>query len=822
MKPFFLFQRIGMLAFVLAIATSGLSAAPIDFSILTPNQIGFPGDVITFTGTITNNSGVDLDSTDLFLNFSGFDPVNVTLDQLLGLTPFTIPNGTTSPVEDLFTFTLGSSAGPGTYPADVVLQDAVGDISPTQTVTVTIVPEPGSLSLMAGGLSALIAGLFRTKIKNLLLLLLIVVAIGHAGFAQVSGVKFVSGTPGLATSGTTLMTATQLTNNGTVTATNVQVTGATLRTLTAMGSFPVTLGTVSAGGTKVVQANFNSSTLSQNTKYLLTIRGTYQVGSAKAGFSVNRFITLPVPSPGSDTVVTVSVPAQTVTGAPFPHRPPDMDNEVNFPRSPVPTGPFISGTQTPTTTGAVMPPGNGSITRNKGSRVAPQAGTVLFNLDTGIGTTSAGTNCNPGVAPASCAEPSGANSGTVIFVTANWMAAYSTDNGATFNQLDPTTIFPNDAIGFCCDQQVQYVPSIDRFVWLLQGNGVRLAEASPQQIINSKGTSWTYWNFDAGLFGFPSGTGFDYPDTSFGITNFFMSWDVGFPQCPQGCTSGLIVVRMPLSQIQAGGTIFFDFTHPGDSSLAWGSHLTQDPGDEIFWAGHNGNSQLRIWSLADGSNTYFWRDRDISSWPNNTLSSTTPDNQDWLKFGFPGNAVIGATRNSTGLWFAWTAGTNNSFQQPHVEIVEFDRSNNFSKTQQVQVWNNGFAFAYPALATDVCTDEIGLSLGIGGNGSFENHAVGIWGDFLVFQTTNSSSGVNRYGDYNTIRAFDGGGLFDAMGYGISTVKGSMQSDARFVEFGRPCIIGSLQKTTPGKLDVSRLTPLMETSYHSNNTFKQTK
>jgi len=367
MKPFFLFQRIGMLAFVLAIATSGLSAAPIDFSILTPNQIGFPGDVITFTGTIANNSGVDLDSTDLFLNFSGFDPVNVTLDQLLGLTPFTIPNGTTSPVEDLFTFTLGSSAGPGTYPADVVLQDAVGDISPTQTVTVTIVPEPGSLSLMAGGLSALIAGLFRTKIKNLLLLLLIVVAIGHAGFAQVSGVKFVSGTPGLATSGTTLMTATQLTNNGTVTATNVQVTGATLRTLTAMGSFPVTLGTVSAGGTKVVQANFNSSTLSQNTKYLLTIRGTYQVGSAKAGFSVNRFITLPVPSPGSDTVVTVSVPAQTVTGAPFPHRPPDMDNEVNFPRSPVPTGPFISGTQTPTTTGAVMPPGNGSITRNKGS-----------------------------------------------------------------------------------------------------------------------------------------------------------------------------------------------------------------------------------------------------------------------------------------------------------------------------------------------------------------------------------------------------------------------------------------------------------------------
>src|SRR6516164_7423827 len=114
MKPFRLFQRIGMLAIVLAIATSGLSAAPIDFSILSPNQIGFPGDVITFTGTITNNSGVDLDSTDLFLNFSGFDPVNVTLDQLLGLTPFTIPNGTTSQVVDLFSVTSPASASPGT------------------------------------------------------------------------------------------------------------------------------------------------------------------------------------------------------------------------------------------------------------------------------------------------------------------------------------------------------------------------------------------------------------------------------------------------------------------------------------------------------------------------------------------------------------------------------------------------------------------------------------------------------------------------------------------------------------------------------------
>jgi hypothetical protein len=240
-----------------------------------------------------------------------------------------------------------------------------------------------------------------------------------------------------------------------------------------------------------------------------------------------------------------------------------------------------------------------------------------------------------------------------------------------------------------------------------------------------------------------------------------------------------------LSQIQAAGTIFFDYTTPSDSSLAWGSHITQDTGDEIFWAAHDGNSQLRVFSLAEGSNTYFWRDVGISSWANNTLSSTTPDGNDWLKFGFPGSSVIGATRSGNQLWFGWNAGTDNNFQQDHVELVTLDRGNNFSTVQQVQIWNNSYAFAYPALATNTCTGEVGLSLGYGGNGNYENHVVGFWGDFVVYITTNSGSGVNRYGDYMTIRQ-DGFSSFSALGYGISTVNGAMQSDVRYVVFGRSC------------------------------------
>jgi hypothetical protein len=359
--------------------------------------------------------------------------------------------------------------------------------------------------------------------------------------------------------------------------------------------------------------------------------------------------------------------------------------------------------------------------------------------------------------------------------------------------LDPTTIFPNDAVGFCCDQVVQYVPSIDRFIWLLQGNGYRLASARPADIISGGGTAWTYWNLTPGIFG--SCNGFDYPDLSVGSNFLYMSWDAGFG----GCTGGFQVARVSLAGIQGGGTITIQFTDPARSPMAWGSHLTQDTGQEIFWAGHNNNSSMRIFSLHESSNTYFWRDRGISSWANNAPTSITPDGADWLAKNFngpngnsfPRNGIIGATRVSSEVWFAWTAGTNDSFRQAHIEMVRLDRNDNFKVIQQVQIWNPDYAFAYPALATNICTSEVGLSFEFGGGGNYENHVVGFWGDFVAYITTGSNVGTNRFGDYATIRQTppseaNPGNLFSAFGYGVNTVPGGgTQSDVHYVLFGRP-------------------------------------
>ena len=806
MKLFRFAKRTVLLAIGLPIAALLLQASVIDFSISDPNQIGAPGSTNLFDGTITNNTGGTLASTDLFFNFADFDFTNVTLTQILGDTSFNIPTGTTSGPVELFSLALASTADvPATYSAQVQLEDFNADLSPVYTASVSTVPEPRFLPFALLAALLLFFSAFRKRMKLVLPIVAIALVVERPSAAQVSGVQLGTGKPGLAEIGTTLMIALPITNNGTVDATNVKVTSATLRSATLESpSFPVTLGTIDAGESAIFQADFNASLLAANTSYLLTVNGTYMVGAATAGFSINRFIVRPSASPGSGTVNLTSVIPQTVTGGGFPSQPVDFPDDANSSAPPIPTGPFS----------AVTPSGGTSLgggnffnstfekpeTRNL--KMEPRA-TVGFNRDMPLGLTSGGTS---GTA-SQTAEPSGgASADGFVFVSANWTVAYSTNFGASFNpQLDPTTVFPKDAVGFCCDQIVQYVPGIDRVIWLLQGNGYRLASASPAQIASSNGKAWTYWNLTPSVFG-PTGSGFDYPDMSVGNNDLYISWDTG---CSPNCNGGRQIARISLKEIEAGGTINIGYTTPGDSSVAWGSHLTQDTGNTIYWAGNNGNSTLRVFSWAEDSNTYFWRDIGIGSWANNTplVSQTpSPDSQNWVDFlfdptsenpggGFPLFGVLGSTRSGNQLWFAWSAGTDNNFPNPHIEMVTLDLNNNYNLIQQVQIWSRGATYAYPALATNACTGEIGLSLETGGNGNYENHAVGFWGDFVVYTTTDSNAGGSRFGDYVSIRQNVNpnlhGAYFDAFGYGLNTsINGGITTDVRYVVFGRPgaCVI----------------------------------
>jgi hypothetical protein len=176
------------------------------------------------------------------------------------------------------------------------------------------------------------------------------------------------------------------------------------------------------------------------------------------------------------------------------------------------------------------------------------------------------------------------------------------------------------------------------------------------------------------------------------------------------------------------------------------------------------------------------------------MTSTTPDGNDWLNklSGFPGNAVLGLARSGGGrdagnlLYLAWTGAIGNGFKQPQVQWVALDVNDNFSLVSQQQVWNPGYAYAYPAFAVN-SQNQIGMSLEWGGGGNYENHVAGFWGDYVVYQTTDSSIGTTRFGDYVSIRQHTADATkFDAFGYGLnkSSPPGSTVVDVHYIVFSR--------------------------------------
>ena len=491
------------------------------------------------------------------------------------------------------------------------------------------------------------------------------------------------------------------------------------------------------------------------------------------------------PTLGSNDAQSTVVKAQRVKGEYPAFTPVDDESNMDKPVE-VPDGPIIGE----------FKPDFPKIELNKieydslGNPINPAGGAVdfyeFFNEGTGNG-----VNMTPDV--------NAAANGDVVMYSYNSSVMLSLDGGDTFATIDPTTIFPSGPVvdasgtnisnGFCCDQILQYVPSIDRFIWFMQfcGNGaggclrgtniIRVAAASTADVINSFNTAWTYWDITSTQVGATTGA-LDYPDVSVGNNWIYISSDaVG---------TGLIVMRLPLSEISSRSNMTFWYTQAADGANAYGGHVSQNTRDEVFWAGHVNNSKMRLFSWKESETTYYWRDRDVNSWTQ-AYSSNTPSGVNWLGFGFPGNAVHGLTRKGGEVWYAWNAGAGGGFSNAQVQVVKV-RTSDYSVQEQMQIWNDDYAFAYPFFATN-SDGEVGISLGWGGDTTEAHHAAGFMGDFVVYYPRLSSSSAARYGDYVSIRRFNPNGrLFSAAGYTTQNnppPAGGQFQDVHYILFGRP-------------------------------------
>lgn len=119
-----------------------------------------------------------------------------------------------------------------------------------------------------------------------------------APFARGDSPSFSTLTPKSGVLGSTFVVLLPIVNMGTGTAGLVRVTSATLgRLRVSSPALPLAVGTMGSNDSKQLVLQFGSSQLTVGAKYLLTVRGTYQSGTATLGFAVNRILAVEHPSP---------------------------------------------------------------------------------------------------------------------------------------------------------------------------------------------------------------------------------------------------------------------------------------------------------------------------------------------------------------------------------------------------------------------------------------------------------------------------------------------------------------------------------------------
>lgn len=286
--------------------------------------------------------------------------------------------------------------------------------------------------------------------------------------------------------------------------------------------------------------------------------------------------------------------------------------------------------------------------------------------------------------PADGSEQSVATNGHgLVLYTSNYQDGFSTNGGRSFFPLDPSAVFPSADGGFCCDQVVIYVPSVDRFVWVLQywagsagaqdrskPNRIRVATATSAQFESCRALCWHYYDWTASELGArPPAAGktlaLDRPYVAF--TDGMLSLTAAFVYNPDHLIFGSAIWRFPLAQL--GGTVYprvvpVQFTSTdqiaGDVRLVPAQNAIFDNGSTQYFANRETTSRLGFvrWRDRDPSPVFYEVDvPSIATENNDGPTDAAPSGSDWSGryTANDGQLVTGAQRHGV-AWFGWTAG----------------------------------------------------------------------------------------------------------------------------------------------------------------------
>jgi hypothetical protein len=336
-------------------------------------------------------------------------------------------------------------------------------------------------------------------------------------------------------------------------------------------------------------------------------------------------------------------------------------------------------------------------------------------------------------------------------------------------------------MGFCCDQVVLYIPSIDMFVWLLQYN----ADANNQNVerlafgtsADIRASRWRTYDISSQDLALPLMM-LDFPDLSFG-SNFLYVTCNAFDAT--GTWTNAVVLRIPLTSLVNGSPSAEIWSTSQNFALRAAHHFDST----AYFASHQDTSTLRIFQWPEADVVPSSTDVRVANWVESPFVSRTPDNFNWL--ARTDSRVLGGATTNGQLWFAWgaNAGGANNRPNPYIQIANIDIAT-MAVLQNLNLWDPSLAIQYPALDSTVDGD-VGVSYFLGGNTTFPSHAVAFLGntsDHVITTSGGFGPAGQVWGDYLTVRRCIDGRQLCATGFVQKT--GSADSDVapRYVLFSR--------------------------------------
>ena len=351
-------------------------------------------------------------------------------------------------------------------------------------------------------------------------------------------------------------------------------------------------------------------------------------------------------------------------------------------------------------------------------------------------------------------EPSVASNGSRLFVTGNWYASRSTDNGGSFTYVDPYNTTPSAAGGFCCDQLTLYDPRRRIWIWILQyiktSSGSNVFRIAISRDGSFPANSWYWWDIAPTTLNRDwDDVWFDYPDAAMSAGNLYVTFNV-FNNASQWQRA--VVMRFPLDTLASGGSLGFGWwSTTNNGSL----RLTQqaNPTGNMYFGSHNSGSQMRLFYWPDGSNNISNWNINVNSW-SGAISSAAPNGVDWL--GRCDSRITGASLGGGRITFMWTAGAGNNRPHAYCRVVRINEGTK-AVIDQPDLWSNQRAWAYPAICYN-SSGTLGMTSFYGGAGRNPGHVVGAYdsgsGNWVTRYSRLGSDSPNlpKWGDYLNCRA----------------------------------------------------------------------